>query len=46
MTILEAADVKIFKPEKSLFAEESKAVLKDFIKDPKMKKIIDEIKSQ
>ncbi len=46
MVKLKAADVEIFKPEKSLFAESSKAVLSNFIKDPKMKKIIDEIKAQ
>lgn len=46
MTKLKAANVEIFKPEKSLFAEKSKSVLEDFVKDPKMKQIIDEIKAQ
>lgn len=46
MVILKEANVEIFKPEKSLFAEKSKAVLDGFVKDPKMKKIIDEIKAQ
>ena len=45
MATLKAANVEIFKPQKSLFAEKSKAVLEDFEKDPKMKKIIDEIKA-
>jgi len=46
MTKLKAANVEIFRPDKSLFAEKSKAVLEAFIKDPKMKNIIDEIKAQ
>jgi len=46
MVKLKAANVEIFKPKKSLFAEKSKAVLEAFIKDPKMKKIVDEIQSQ
>jgi tripartite ATP-independent transporter DctP family solute receptor len=46
MQILKEADVQIFKPEKSLFAEKSKRVLESFVKDPKMKNIIDEIKAQ
>ncbi len=46
MVTLKAANVEIFKPEKSLFAEKSKLVLEEFIKDPKMKKIVDEIKAQ
>lgn len=46
LTKLEAANVTIIKPEKSLFAEKSKGVLEEFIKDPKMKEIIEEIKSQ
>jgi tripartite ATP-independent transporter DctP family solute receptor len=46
MVTLKAANVEIFKPEKSLFAKKSKAVLDGFVKDPKMKKIIDEIKAQ
>ncbi len=43
---LKEAKVEIFKPEKSLFAEKSKSVLEEFIKDPKMKEIIDEIVNQ
>jgi len=46
MVTLKAANVEIYKPEKSLFAEKSKAVLEGFVKDPKMKKLIDEIKAQ
>jgi tripartite ATP-independent transporter DctP family solute receptor len=46
MVTLKEANVEIFKPDKSLFAEKSKAVLEDFVKDPIMKKIIDEIKAQ
>lgn len=46
MRVLKAADVEIFKPDKSLFAEKSKEVLANFQKDPKMKKIIDEIRAQ
>ena len=46
MVTLAEANVQVFKPEKSLFAEKSKAVLERFVKDPNMKKIIDEIKAQ
>ena len=46
MVKLKAANVEIFKPEKSLFAEKSKAVLEAFKKDPKMKKIVEEIQAQ
>lgn len=46
MVTLKEANVEIYKPEKSLFAEKSKAVLEEFVKDPKMKKIIEEIKAQ
>lgn len=46
MATLKSANVEIFKPEKPLFAEKSKAVLEDFVKDPKMKQIIEEIKAQ
>lgn len=46
LTKLEAANVTIIKPEKSLFAERSKGVLEEFIKDPNMKVLIDEIMSQ
>lgn len=42
---LKAENVEIIYPEKTLFAEKSKAVLEEFAKDPKMKKLIDEIKS-
>jgi tripartite ATP-independent transporter DctP family solute receptor len=46
MTILKDADVEIYKPDKSLFADKSRAVLNDFVEDPLMKKIIDEIRAQ
>ena len=46
MQTLKEANVEIYKPEKSLFAEKSKEVLEDFVKDPKMKKLISEIKAQ
>ena len=46
LQILKEADVEIYKPEKTLFAEKSKQVLETFVKDPKMKQIIDEIKAQ
>ena len=45
LTKLAAEKVEIIYPEKTLFAEKSKAVLEEFAKDPKMKKLIDEIKS-
>lgn len=43
---LKSANVEIFKPEKSLFAEKSKSVLEEFVKDPKMRELVEEIKSQ
>jgi len=46
MVKLKAADVQIFKPEKSLFAEKSKDVLESFKKDPKMNKIVEAIQAQ
>lgn len=46
MQTLEAANVKIYKPEKALFAEKTKAVLNEFVKDPNMKKIVDKIKAE
>ena len=38
--------IEIYKPEKSLFAEKSKAVLEEFKQDPKMKEIVDDIQAQ
>ncbi len=46
MEILKEANVEIYRPEKSLFAEKTKKVLEDFMKDPKMKSIVEEIKAQ
>lgn len=45
MIKLKAENVEIIYPEKTLFAEKSKAVLEEFAEDPAMKKLIDEIKS-
>ena len=45
LTKLKAADVQIIYPEKLLFAQKSKTVLDEFSKDPKMKKIIEEIQA-
>ncbi|MEL6865276.1 MAG: TRAP transporter substrate-binding protein [Bacteroidota bacterium] len=42
---LKEAEVQIIYPEKSLFAEKTKTVLEEFSKDPKMKKIIEEIQA-
>lgn len=46
MVKLKAAKVEIIYPEKSLFAEKSKAVLEAFKQDPKMKKLVDAIQAQ
>jgi len=42
---LKKEKVEIFRPEKSLFADKSKSVLEEFIKDPKMKKMVSEIRT-
>lgn len=46
MAKLEEAGVTVYRPEKNPFAESSKIVLENFIKDPKMKKLVDAIKAQ
>ncbi|MEM1323412.1 MAG: TRAP transporter substrate-binding protein [Bacteroidota bacterium] len=46
MAKLKAANVEVFKPEKALFAEKSKAVLEEFKKDPEMQKIVEAIQAQ
>ncbi len=46
MVKLKAANVQIFKPEKSLFAEKSKTVLDNFVGDPTMKKLVESIQNQ
>ena len=46
MKTLAEAEVEVYRPDKSLFADKSKAVLEEFVKDPNMKRIIDEIKAQ
>ena len=43
MAKLKAANVEIILPDKIQFAEKSKAVLEEFSKDPKMKKLVDDI---
>jgi len=45
MVTLKKAGVEIIRPEKFLFVSKSKDVLEDFVKDPKMKKIVDEIQA-
>ncbi|MEM9822412.1 MAG: TRAP transporter substrate-binding protein [Bacteroidota bacterium] len=45
MRKLKAAKVEVFYPDKSLFAVKTKAVLDDFAKDPKMKKIVQQIQA-
>lgn len=46
MLKLKAANVEIFKPEKSLFAEKSKLVIEKFKSDPKMKTLVEAIQAQ
>jgi len=46
MVKLKAANVEIFKPEKSPFAEKTKSVLEAFTKDSEMKKLVQEIQNQ
>lgn len=46
MVKLKAANVEIFKPEKSLFAEKTKSVLETFKKDPEMKRLVEKIQNQ
>ena len=46
MTTLTEAKVEVYRPDKSLLADKSKAVLEQFVKDPKTKSIIDEISAQ
>lgn len=45
LATLKEADVEIIRPEKSPFAEKTKTVLEEFSKDPKMKKLIEEIQA-
>jgi TRAP-type C4-dicarboxylate transport system substrate-binding protein len=46
MAKLEAENVEIIRPEKSLFANKTQAVLEEFSKDPLMKKLVEEIQAQ
>jgi TRAP-type C4-dicarboxylate transport system substrate-binding protein len=46
MEILKEANVQIYNPDKSPFVEKTKPILEEIMKDPKMKKIIDEINNQ
>ncbi|MGB5554483.1 MAG: TRAP transporter substrate-binding protein [Flavobacteriaceae bacterium] len=46
MKVLEKANVQFFHPDKSLFYKKAKIVLDEFVKDPKMKELVDQIKSK
>lgn len=46
MAKLAAENVEIIRPDKSLFADKTKAVLEEFSKDPRMKKLVEEIQAQ
>ncbi len=46
MVKLKAANVEIYTPQKSLFADKTKSVLLEFTKDPKMKKLVEAIQNQ
>ena len=46
MLKLKEANVEIFRPQKSAFAEKTKSVLEAFTKDPSMKKLVSEIQNQ
>jgi len=46
MTKLKAADVEVFRPEKSLFATKANSVIEEFKKDPAMKTIVEKIQAQ
>lgn len=46
MAKLEAEKVEIIRPDKSLFANKTQAVLEAFSKDPRMKKLVQEIQAQ
>ncbi|MFK7932248.1 MAG: TRAP transporter substrate-binding protein [Saprospiraceae bacterium] len=45
MQQLAAANVEIIRPDKSLFAEKTQAVLQEFATDPKMKTLVEQIKA-
>jgi len=46
MAKLRSEGVEILKPEKSMFAEKSKAVLENFSKDPVMRRLVEEIQAR
>ena len=46
MTKLAAADVNVFRPKKSLFADKATSVIENFKKDPSMQRIVEEIQAQ
>ncbi len=46
MTKLIAADVEVYRPEKSLFADKANTVIEDFKKDPKMNTLVEQIQAQ
>jgi tripartite ATP-independent transporter DctP family solute receptor len=46
MAKLKAADVEVYRPEKSLFADKSKAVIEEFKKDPAMEILVEKIQAQ
>lgn len=46
MKVLKEANVEIYYPDKTPFVEKTKPILEELIKDPKMKKIIDQINNQ
>ena len=46
MVKIKAANVEVYKPDKSLFANNTKEVLQKFCKDPKMKKLVDAIQAK
>ena len=46
MIKLKEENVEIIRPDKSPFAEKTKAVLEAFSQDPAMKKIVEEIQAQ
>ena len=45
MQVLREAGVEIYEPETALFAEQSKSVLEEFGKDPKMKSLVEAIQA-
>lgn len=43
--ILSESGVEVFRPDKSLFADKSKKVLEELVKDPDMKELVEKIKA-